>query len=505
MRGHALYSVEQIRAAEHAAQAALPPFSLMQRAGTAAADFARQTYGERLTAHGALVLAGPGNNGGDALVAAAHLAQAGVRTVVLHFADAARLSADARQALQLAQQGAVTFANAGGYAQVLQDHPDALIIDGLFGIGLARPLAAPFDELTAQINRRASPTLALDVPSGLDADTGNVIGGSVAIRAECTMTFIADKTGLHTGSGRDYAGRVQVTDLGIDARHFPAPHIWLTDPDLFSAQLRPRAQNSHKGSYGNAVIVGGADGMGGAAILAARAALHGGAGRVYALFAGAAPAFDPAQPELMCRSAHGGEPPEGVLVVGPGLGRSAFAHHLLTKAIAADAALVLDADALNMVAAEPALRAALLARRRPALITPHPLEAARLLNCSVADVQADRLASARSLARAFNAVAILKGSGSVIARPDGEIAINSSGNAALATAGTGDVLSGLCGALLAQDWPTWEAALAAAWLHGHAADLLVEQGTGPTGVAAGELIAPMRAALNRLIREYGGH
>jgi hydroxyethylthiazole kinase-like uncharacterized protein yjeF len=265
--------------------------------------------------------------------------------------------------------------------------------------------------------------------------------------------------------------------------------------------LQPRAQNSHKGSYGDVTIVGGADGMAGAVILAARAAAYAGAGRVYAGFVAQPPAYDPPHPELMCRAAASLDFSHSALAFGPGLGDSRDAYDLLARALRAPGPLVLDADALNLLAAEPGLQHKLRARQRPgsALLTPHPLEAARLLGIDTASVQADRPQAARLLAQRFQAIVVLKGSGSVIARPDGLIAVNPTGNAALATAGSGDVLSGVCAALLAQRWQPWQAALGAVWLHGAAADALVARGIGPVGLCAGELGPAIRQSLNLLI------
>ncbi|HEY6773892.1 MAG TPA: NAD(P)H-hydrate dehydratase, partial [Oxalicibacterium sp.] len=206
--------------------------------------------------------------------------------------------------------------------------------------------------------------------------------------------------------------------------------------------------------------------------------------------------------ELMCRAATGIDFSGRTTVAGPGMGTSREAHNLLAQALAVQAPLVLDADALNLISEEPALRHRLQSRRTPALLTPHPLEAARLLGTTTEQVQANRIDAARTLATTLRAVVVLKGSGSVIASPDGRIAINPTGNPALATAGSGDVLSGVCGALLAQQWPIWEAALAAVWLHGAAADELVRRGIGPIGVVASELIPEIRALLNRLIAEH---
>ena len=491
-----LYNVAEVRAIERAALAAAPAGALMRRAGAAAAELAAQLLpgGGRL-----LAIAGPGNNGGDALEAATLLASRGWNVTIDFRGKPAALSADAADALRRAQASAAQFGQA--------DMADAwdLVLDGLFGIGLARPIAGELAELVRAVNRLRCPVLALDVPSGLDADTGAIVGpDGAAIRASHTLTFIADKPGLHTADGCDHAGLVEVASLDIPPALFPAPAAWLAGIDLFAASLHPRRQNSHKGSFGDVAILGGAQGMSGAAILAARTAALSGAGRVFAGFLAEPPAYDPPHPEIMCRRAADLDLEQAAVVAGPGLGSSGQARSMLSQVLAGAAPLVLDADALNMVAAGVDLRSA-LSRRSGALLTPHPLEAARLLGCSAAQVQADRLAAARRLAADFGAVVVLKGAGSVIAHPDGLAVINITGGPALATAGTGDVLAGLCGALLAQRWPAWEAALAAVWLHGAAADMLVDQGVGPVGLVASELPRMVRTCLNRLIRAAADH
>jgi ADP-dependent NAD(P)H-hydrate dehydratase / NAD(P)H-hydrate epimerase len=249
------------------------------------------------------------------------------------------------------------------------------------------------------------------------------------------------------------------------------------------------------------IVVGGAHGMTGAPMLAARAAAFSGAGRVYAAFVGDVPAYDDAHPELMCRPAQSMEFSMATVVAGPGLGTSPAALELLRKMLTTPSLLVLDADALNLIAAHPDLQQQLVRRAGDTLLTPHPLEAARLLGMTSKAVQSDRVAAARELANRFQAVAVLKGSGTVIAAPGGAAMINTSGNPGLATAGSGDVLAGVCGALLAQGWPVWQAALGAVWMHGRAADLLVEQGIGPIGLTAGELIPTARQILNSLVAE----
>jgi hydroxyethylthiazole kinase-like uncharacterized protein yjeF len=493
-----LYSVAQIRATEAAAASSLEPGALMRRAGRAAADAALALLGES-RARPVLVLAGPGNNGGDALELAANLGEAGVDVVVLHLAGSGKPSPEAGQALARAH------ASRANFADVAPDVRDwALVVDGLFGIGLQRPLEGRYRDLVLAIDKLRCPVLALDVPSGLDADSGSVVGpNGVAVHATHTITFIGDKPGLHTAEGRDHAGLVQVTRLDLDASLYEAAQACIASPAMFAAALAPRRQNSHKGQFGDLAVVGGARGMAGAAVLAARGALYAGAGRVFAVTIDPVQAFDPAQPELMFRLAHDFDLAGRVLVLGPGMGGAMEAMRALAHGIDSAAPIVLDADGLNLVAASTELQARLNHRQAETVVTPHPLEAARLLGRTAAEVQADRLGAARSLAKRLGAVVVLKGSGSVIARPDGEVAINPTGNPGLATGGSGDVLAGVCGALLAQGWPAWEAAIGAVWMHGAAADRLVEQGVGPVGMTAGELPAAVRDVLNGLIREHG--
>ncbi len=321
------------------------------------------------------------------------------------------------------------------------------------------------------------------------------------MHATHTLTFIGNKPGLHTGAGRDYCGQVIVDDLGIDPDLFPTPGGILIHPEMFAHVWQAREHDSNKGSFGEVVIVGGAAGMVGAPLLSARAALHCGAGRVYVGFISTPLLTDSQYPELMCREAKNCNFDGPVLVIGPGLGDSSAAEQLLEQALTQAQAMVIDADALNLIAVRPSLQALLLLRHeRPVatIITPHPLEAARLLGTSAQQIQADRWESARALAKKFMTTVILKGSGTIVTAPDTPISINTSGNPALATAGTGDVLAGICGALLAQHLPATEAARLAVWLHGHAADQLVAQGTGPVGLSASELIPAVRACLNQI-------
>ena len=464
---------------------------LMERAGAAAAGVARELATGRRGP--IVVLAGPGNNGGDGFVVARTLAAQFFEVIVVFRGDAARLPADAARAL-----AALT---ASGILPVPDPPPGlpALVVDALFGIGLAR---APAGEYAALIEWSAgcgAPILALDVPSGLDADTGRPF--NPAVRADATATFIALKPGVCTGAGLDHAGKVTLHPLGIavDARDRPGS---LLDWPSLAAALPPalcRMQHDvHKGTFGTLAIIGGHDGMIGAPILAGRAALKTGAGKVRIGFAAQArPAVDWGAPELMLGAADAVlEAAADVVVAGPGLGVDAQAHALVTHAVRAAVPLVLDADALNVIAADAALRAAVRGRTAPTLTTPHPAEAARLLGTDSAGVSSDRLAAALAIARDLRAFTVLKGGGSVLALPDGRFDVNATGGPALASGGSGDVLSGMLGAMLAQGLAPRDALRYAVCLHGAAADRLVADGVGPVGVAASELPEAARALLN---------
>jgi hydroxyethylthiazole kinase-like uncharacterized protein yjeF len=463
----------------------------MARAGLAAAKLARQLAGN--SGKPVLVLAGPGNNGGDALVVACHLRNWWFRVVVVCPVGSGKYASDAAAALRAWQQAG------GEIAPTLPtDQEWSLVVDGLFGIGLQRDLSADFVTLVEQVNALDAPVLALDLPSGLDADTGCVRGA--AIVADHTLSFIALKPGLLTGDGPDHCGVLQVADLGLGDAVAAAPHGVLIGEGVLTRLLPPRLHNSHKGTYGNAGIVGGAPGMTGATLLAARAALKCGAGRVYAGFlAGEAVPVDPLQPELMLRPADGVLRLDhlSALAVGPGLGDSPDAAEYLDWALEKKLPLVLDADALNLVAEFPELKDKLKQRVPETILTPHPAEAARLLGCNTHQVQADRVASTLRLADEFNCGVVLKGCGSVCAWPDGHWAINRSGNPGMATAGMGDVLTGILIALLAQGVDERQALTAAVYLHGAAADRLLAEGIGPVGLTAGELIDAARMLLNR--------
>jgi len=487
-----IYSTRQIRDIEQLAGREPNPPALMELAGLAAAQIARELAPDDGSA--ILILAGPGNNGGDAFVAARHLLASWYKVEVVFLGDANALPADAKAAYR-------AWIDMGGNClSALPQHGHwGLVIDGLFGIGLQRPLTGTYAELVAQVNQLYLPTLALDIPSGLQADSGLALGA--VIRATHTATFIALKPGLLTGDGPDYCGQVYVRSLNLEAL-MPAANGFLLQRPMVEKLLAPRPRNSHKALFGSVGIIGGASGMSGAALLAARAALKLGAGRVYVgLLDSNAASLDPQQAELMLRKVDDvfdiGH--LSCLVVGPGLGQSPMALQCLTRAIETKLPLVLDADALNLLAQDATLQTQLSQRPAPTLITPHAAEAARLLGTDTATVSQQRIASAQTLASKLNCHVVLKGAGSICTAPGGPWHINSSGNPGLASAGTGDVLSGMIGAFLAQGLNARDALLLGVYLHGAAADALVAQGVGPIGLTASELTDAARRLLNQWV------
>ena len=492
----ALLLPAELARVEERARAAIPE-SLMLRAGRAVAQCARTMAAD--TGDAILVVAGPGNNGGDAWVAAATLREAFHRVVVLDVAASEPRAPEAREAK-------ASFQRARG--EILRDWPEglraALVVDGLLGIGLMRDVEAPIAAVIARINESGVPVLAIDVPSGLDASTGRVRGSAVvAVR---TLTFIAGKPGLHTLDGPDHCGLVEIDSLGCDALVAQAAHGELIDAQAVASWMPARKRNSHKGTFGSVGIIGGTRGMVGAALLAARAALLTGAGKVrLGLLSPDAPAADPGQPELMVGTVDDAMEMD-VLVGGPGAGRSPsatsvsmFERTVMPALVASPRPLVLDADGLNAVALNAELARGLAARKSPTVLTPHPAEAARLLASSTADVQADRVRSALELARRFRAAVVIKGAGSVCAFHDGAWSVNATGNPGLASAGNGDVLAGIVGAMLAQRLEPWRALRLAVCLHGAAGDACAARGVGPVGLTASEVALEARALLNAWI------
>jgi ADP-dependent NAD(P)H-hydrate dehydratase / NAD(P)H-hydrate epimerase len=489
-----VYLTAEIRAIEQAALALADPPDLMKKAGRAAAETAKQQF-DMSAARNVLVLAGPGNNGGDAFVAARYLKNWGHAVTVVFNEDPDRLPRDAQKARQawLDSQG-----------EIQSDIPSHLhwdlIIDGLFGIGLQpeRPLTGQYLDWIGQVNALSCPVLALDMPSGLTSDEGSVCGQAIA--ATVTVTFIGLKPGLLTQYGQQYCGECIVCNLDLDATVNVSPHIWAINRKMSRLLLpSPRPANSHKGHFGSVGVLGGNSGMIGAALLAGRSALYLGAGRVYlGMLAESAPLADIFQPELMLRA-----PSElfdlntiNCLIAGPGMGITEATYAWMQHALNSSLPLVLDADALNHIAFHSELARQLKLRNAPVVLTPHPAEAARLLDMDVSMVQNNRIDAATKIAERLDCFVLLKGAGSICALPGGQCFINTSGNPGLSSAGTGDVLAGMIGAFIAQGLKPDDAMLLAVYLHGVAADELLERNHGPVGMTASEIIVTARLLLN---------
>ncbi len=483
-----LFGVAATRRIEAEAIRELPPFALMARAGDAVARLAvaLAPHARRI-----VVFAGPGNNGGDGFEAATRLCEIGKDASVRLSADAAALPADAARALARAKLAGVRVDAAPDDVANAVDAPD-LAIDALLGIGASRApqgvIAAAIQSI-ARLAARGTRVLAVDTPSGLDVERGQPYG-TACVGAHDTLSLLTIKPGLFTALGRDHAGCVWLDRLGVDVAAAKAD-AWLVGRGDIPADAAARRHAQHKGSFGDVAIVGGAIGMAGAAFLAARAAHAAGAGRVFLDLLGAGDAgaaFDPLRPELMLRRGWW-EGPVDVLrasTVVCGCGAGDAVRTALPRLIAIAPRLVLDADALNAIAGDSTLQAmtaARAARQQETILTPHPLEAARLLGTTAQQVQADRLRTALDIADRYRAVVVLKGSGSVIAAPEQSPRVNATGNASLATAGTGDVLAGWIGGRWRADAPAYDVATRAVIEHGAAAE--PEQ---PGALRAGDLI-----------------
>lgn len=485
-----LYDVEAVRAIEARATARLGDAAqLMARAGQAAWQclLARWPAAMRI-----VVVCGPGNNGGDGYVLARHALEGGREVAVVRLAGHAPRSA-------LATRAAERFTDVGGRVDVWSGVlPEAdIVVDAVFGIGLAK---APSDEVVAlfdAIARMKVPVLAIDVPSGVNADTGAVEGS--AVRADVTIEFLLRKRGLVTGPALDHVGECQLADLGVieadRAGILPAAE-WLTAAALPSSLPR-RTRDSHKGRHGRVLCLGGDLGHGGAILLAAEAALRTGAGLVdVATRSEHVSAMLARRPEAMVRGlAEVDDAWEellqtaDVIALGPGLGQGAWGRRGFEASLAANKPLVLDADALNLLAAWQ--------RPLPAdcVLTPHPGEAARLLATDIRSVQRDRFAAARDLALRFNAVVVLKGAGTVVAAPGLMTRVIGAGNAGMAVGGMGDVLTGVVASLRAQGLSAFDAASVGALLHATAGDAAASV-AGPIGLLPGDLMPELRRLRN---------
>jgi len=460
------------------------------------------------------VVCGPGNNGGDGLAAARLLAARGVTTSVFTLRDPASYSGDAATNAERARAAGLTIetlAARGGLARLRSALAGSdAALDALFGTGLSRALTGDARRAVEAVNAAGRPVIAADVPSGLSADDGEVRGPTV--RAARTVALAAPKLCHVLPPGSGFCGRLVVADIGIsrDALRRRARRLWMSEPSDLAAWLPPRPLDSHKADFGRLAILAGSRGKTGAAVLAARGALRAGAGLVTVFCASTLePIVVGALPEAMTAGlpeedgAVSGEAAGSLvrrlrdfdaLVMGPGLGISNGTVHCIEAALALDLPLLADADALNAFRGRPSRFAR---RRAPTVLTPHPGEAGRLLGRSAREVQADRLGAARSLARRSGSVVLLKGARSLIAEPSGEVVVNPTGSPLLATAGSGDVLSGVIGALLAGGLEPRDAAIAGAYLHGAAAESLAVR-LGDAGLLAREAADAVPGVRRRL-------
>lgn len=470
---HPLFGVDQTRRIEVSAAENLPPHTLMQRAGLAVA---RLTLAVAPHAQRIWIACGPGNNGGDGLEAALHLQRWGKQPVVTWLGGVHTAPPDTAAAYQ-------RLMDAGIAIETLPSGNFDLCIDALLGIGgQLREPAGQMGDWVRQINASGAPVLSVDMPTGLQADTGQTT--MLHVQASHTLSLLTLKPGLFTANGRDAIGTLWLDTLGLAPGSWAEcePTAWLNDKPRQS----PRPHASHKGSYGDVAVIGGAPGMTGAALLAASAALHAGAGRVFVgLLDDHAMTVDVQQPELMFRPVSSLELSRLTVVCGCGGGQAVA--QVLLAVLGSSAPVVLDADAINIIAEDASLQTALTARSKQksvTVLTPHPLEAARLLGQTAQQVQHDRLTAAAELAQRFGCTVVLKGSGTLIASPGQIPVINPTGNARLATAGTGDVLAGLVGAQLAAGHTEFEAACQAVYLHGEWADAWPEQKPLTAGILA---------------------
>jgi hydroxyethylthiazole kinase-like uncharacterized protein yjeF len=489
---HSVWTPAQVRELDRRASAdyGIPGYELMTRAGQAAFGIARERWPD---ARRWLVLGGSGNNAGDGYVVARLALAAGLEVTVVALSDPAQLQGDAATAWR-------DFESAGGTTQAFApgmiDSSD-LVVDALLGTGLQRPVSGEFRTAIEAINAGVRPVLALDVPSGLDSTNGTVLGA--AVWADVTVTFVGQKAGLYLGSGPDCCGVIEFAGLDLPAsivEHLEAaPLFSLYGRNDLLHLLPPRPANAHKGSFGHVLIVGGNYGMSGAVRLAGEAALRAGAGLVtVATRPEHALLLPVGRPELMCAGmaeARDLEPlleSATIVACGPGLGRDAWAQALFDRVTASGLPLVLDADALNLLAERKL-------RREDWILTPHPGEAGRLLGGSSATVQADRLAALTGICRQYGGTVILKGRGSLIGRAGSVPVLIDRGNPGMATAGMGDVLTGLLAGLVAQTGATdVQTAAGAAFIHAVAGDAAAL--AGERGLLASDLFAQFRTWLN---------
>ena len=489
----AIYSAAQVRELDRRASAELgvPSFELMSRAGAEAFRLLRERWPD---ARAIVVLCGAGNNAGDGLVLARHAKAAGLELRVLAVAPPERLEGDAKRALEECVAAGIKIER---FAKLERpaDAGRTLVVDALLGIGGDRPLAGDFAAAVAEANALGEPILALDIPSGLHADTGLPLRD--AIRATATVTFVGLKQGLYLGRACDYTGDIELAELGLPEglAHDLEPALTRLALAELAEALPPRPRSAHKGTSGRLLLVGGGPGMSGAIRLASEAALRVGAGLVYvAAHSDSAAAVRNGRPEAIVHAVETASELSELIeladaaVVGPGLGRSDWARACLGKLLESDLPLVADADALNLVATAPASRGNWA-------ITPHPGEAARLLGISIEQVECDRLVAVRTLAARYDAVTVLKGANTLVATPSGPPAVCDRGNPGMASGGMGDVLAGTIGGLLVQTHDLRKSARAGVLLHALAGDDAAAAG-GQRGTLAADLMPHLRRWAN---------
>jgi NAD(P)H-hydrate epimerase len=485
-----LYKATQVRELDQRTIAGgIESFALMQRAASSAWHSFRSRWPQ---ARSVTVLCGGGNNGGDGHVLAALAMQSGLKVQRLSLKPRDALSGDVARAAELATAAGVGFEEWHPHTTLAGE----VIVDALLGTGLSGEVEGSIKQAIKAMNTASQPVLALDIPSGISADTGAMLG--TAVEATCTVTFIGDKIGLHTGDAPAYTGDIDFRPLGVKAQAFfdIPPTAWRLDDALLGEAFTPRSRTSHKGSLGHVLVMGGAPGFGGAALLASQAAARLGAGKVTLATAHEHITASLVRcPEVMVRAVRGGADAADlpasadVVVIGPGLGQESWGQAMLQSALKASSPLVVDADALNLLASRwPDLR------RDNWILTPHPGEAARLLGCSVSDVQADRPEAARALQRARGGIVILKGAGSLIAGPSG-LVVCPYGNPGMASGGMGDILSGILGALVGQFNSLEQSAWLGVMAHALAGDEAAKA-AGERGLLASDLASYARVLIN---------
>lgn len=484
-----LYTAAQVRQLDRIAieEAGIPGAVLMERAGRSAFAYLRARWP---AARRVAVLCGAGNNGGDGYVVARLARVAGLAATVYAVGAPERLKGDARAQYEAAHAAGVPVTAFAG--QPLEGYD--LLVDALLGTGLSGAVAGVWGEAIGALNGVDVPVLAVDIPSGLAADSGRVLG--VAVRCAVTVTFIGLKQGLFTGAGPAYSGEVLFDDLGVPASVYTrvAPAARRLDADLLKGLPR-RSRDAHKGDHGHVLVVGGDHGTAGAARMAAEAALRCGAGLVsVATRAANAAALTAARPELMCRAVEGAAELEpllaraDVVAVGPGLGTGEWGRGLLERVLAADRPLVVDADALNLLADTPR-------RRDDWVLTPHPGEAGRLLGSAVGAVQTERFAALVSLGERYGGVCVLKGAGTLVGGPGAPPAVCAAGNPGMGSGGMGDLLTGVIAALIAQGLSLRRATELGVCLHAGAGDAAAAEG-GERGMIASDLYPHLRRLAN---------